>query len=90
LTCGLSVATVKWDEIKELDAIVSLCDTKEKFLEAIKRNEHKEIDLSKYLWSGRLESINNTSFSLHSQAGALECRETRESLNGDICLINYY
>jgi glycosyltransferase involved in cell wall biosynthesis len=57
LACGLSVVTVKWDEIKELDAIVSLCDTQEKFLEAIKRNEHKEIDLSKYLWSGRLESI---------------------------------
>ncbi len=35
LACGLSVVSVRWDEIKELDSIASLCNTKEEFLEAI-------------------------------------------------------
>ncbi|NCB13025.1 MAG: glycosyltransferase [Erysipelotrichia bacterium] len=59
LACGLQVVSTKWEQIEDMSDYVNLVDTKEEFLKAIINNEHKEIDLSKYLWRGRLESIEN-------------------------------
>jgi len=57
LACGLSVVSIKWEEIEQYDAIMSLCDNKEEFLLAIKGANYRKVDLSSYSWDSRLESI---------------------------------
>lgn len=57
LACGLPVVSVKWEEILCLEHMITLCDTKDEFLEGIKKPKKILFNLSEFSWDKKLYSI---------------------------------